>query len=125
MSFSADIRDIHVFFSDNIREILLCPIFHVEKPFFCCIFTSFAQIEKINIDLKPPFDGGDGKLMQSGTRRLYHGAVFYYRSNGGFQMMALLVARILYLLVRLFLLRLLLFCFVRPFNGQRRCSVLK
>ena len=59
-----------------------------KNPFFV-VFLSFARIEKINIDLKPPFDGGDGKLMQSGTRRLYHGAVFYYRSNGGFHLMAL------------------------------------
>jgi hypothetical protein len=61
---------------------------------FCYIFTSFARIEKINIDLKPPFDfdGGFGKLMQSETRRLYHGAfsiAFRYRAVVDFQMMAL------------------------------------
>ena len=72
------------------KNRVLGPIFHVEKPYFCYIFTDLARIKNINIDLKPPFDGGYGKLMHSGTRRLCHSAFFYYRSIDGFQMMALL-----------------------------------
>ena len=71
------------------KNRVLGPIFHVEKPYFCYIFTDLARIKKMNYDLKPPFDSGYGKLIQSGTRRLYHGVLFYYRSIGGFQMMAL------------------------------------
>ena len=74
----------------NKREIrVLRPIFHVEKPFFCCIFTISAWISKIIIDLKLPFEGGYGQLIQSGAWRHYGGVLFHYRSKVGFQMMAL------------------------------------
>ncbi len=68
----------------------LGPISHVEKPFFCCIFTNSARIKTINIDLKPPFEGGHGQLILSGT--WWHcggGVLFHYRSIVDFQMMAL------------------------------------
>ena len=51
--------------------------------YFCCICTIFTRILKINIDLKTPFDGEYGKLVQLGTWRLYHGVFFYYRSLEG------------------------------------------
>ena len=68
---------------------VLGPISHVEKPYFCCIFTNSARIKKINIDLKPPFEGGHGQLIQSGTWWHCGGVLFHYRSIVDFQMMAL------------------------------------
>ena len=88
-------RKIHVFsagYSAGWKIHVLGPISHVEKPFFCCIFTNFARIKKINIDLKPPFEGGHGQLVRSGTWWHCGGILFHYRSIVDFQMMALLKA---------------------------------
>ena len=71
------------------KNRVLGPISHVEKPFFCCIFTISARIRKIIIDLKPPFEDGYRLLIQSGAWRHYGGVLFHYRSKDGFQMMAL------------------------------------
>jgi hypothetical protein len=51
--------------------------------YFCCIYTIFTRILKINFDLKTPFDGEYRKLVQLGTWRLYHVVFFYYRSLEG------------------------------------------
>ncbi len=75
------------------KNRVLGPIFHVENHIFAFFFTDLARIKKINNDLKPPFDCRYGKVIKSGTRRLYHGAFFYYRSIDGFRMMALARAR--------------------------------
>ena len=70
------------------KNRVLGPISHVEKPFFCCIFTISARIRKIIINLKPPFEGGYGQLIQSGAWRNYGGVLFHYCSKVGFKMMA-------------------------------------
>ena len=71
-----------IFFMDfRWENPLFSPIFHVGKSFFCCIFTRFGRIKKINADLNSPFDGECGQLTQPGVWLLYCGLFFYYRSN--------------------------------------------
>ena len=65
------------------------PISNVEKNYFCCIFTKSARIKTTNIDLKSPFEGESGQLIQSGTWWNYGGVIFHYRSIVDFQVMAL------------------------------------
>ena len=75
---------------DYIWSISYNPLFSaINLHYFCCIFTSFARIKKINTDVKSPFNGEYGSLTQLGVRSLYRCLFLYYRSKVDSQEMAL------------------------------------